>query len=200
MQRLDDNAAQRSGRDEDCTAADSQEKGAHDILALLARELPKCFKDSSNPTASGPDTAGSRKRRRATEDESIRGTNYNEEDETSPSPALPAPRALAAILDAYFTCIHPWIPMLHQSRLRRRLADPRERSKLDIVLHAMTLVTSRFVQHEHVTVAGPARLRTWVVSTAMDRMSVESLQAMIMLAFSDVRNLRSEALLLSDSL
>jgi hypothetical protein len=142
---------------------------------------------STASIAAAADTAPSRKRRRTAEDESIRGAGYDEEDGTS-SPTLPAPRALAAILDAYFACIHPWIPMLHQSRLRRRLADPQERPKLDIVLHAMTLVASRFVGDEHVTVASPARLRAWVVSTAMDCMSVESLQAMIMLAFSDVRN------------
>lgn len=76
--------------------------------------------------------------------------------------------------------------MIHQARLCRRLADARERPKLDALLQAMVLVASRYAGNGYV-VQDPARLRTWVVSNAMDCMSVESLQAMIMVAFYDVR-------------
>jgi hypothetical protein len=50
----------------------------------------------------------------------------------------------------------------------------------------MVLTASRFVTSQHVVVPRPAQLRRWVVSAALDRMSVESLQALIILAFNDV--------------
>ena len=199
VHRLDDDAQLGgkafSGRDGDVEedGARSQEKSAYGILALLARELPKFLKDDKTgtaaPAASDARFVPASSKRRRIDDGSISGaSNVNrDEQDGATSPSLPPPRELDAILDAYFACIHPWIPMLHQTRFRRRLADPQERPKLDVVLHAMVLVASRFVSdYQYVMAANPARLRTWVVSTAMDCMSVESLQAIIMLAFNDV--------------
>ncbi|KAL2127422.1 hypothetical protein VTI74DRAFT_10759 [Chaetomium olivicolor] len=177
VQRLDDGAHHvrkaPSGGDGD------RERNACGILALLARELPKFLEGSTS----------SPNKRRRTDGESVSGASNGAEeleDEAS-SPGLPPQSALNAILDAYFTCIHPWIPMIHQSRFRRRLADPLERPKLDVVLHAIVLTASRFVSdQQHIGVPTPDRRRSWVVSTAMDCMSVESLQAMIILAFNDI--------------
>lgn len=193
MHRLDDDAQEASRKVPSGVVGNgdgdgSQEKSAYGILALLARELPKFLKDDNTSTASACAQFGpaSSKRRRV-DGESASGASNGDGEDGASTPSLPPPRALGAILDAYFACIHPWIPMLHQSRFRRRLADPQERPKLDVVLYAVVLVASRFVNDQDAIISNPARLRTWVVSKAMDCMSVESLQAMIVLAFNDVR-------------
>jgi len=185
VQRLDREAQPASTSD---PSREGQETRAYSILALLAQELPKILEGDPRTSNSHSAPAAANKRRRIDESESVISANTGNaggEDGAS-SPALPPPHALDMILDAYFVCIHPWIPMIHQTRFRNRLADPRERPKLDVVLRAMVLAASRFVRDQHVAVPRPDRLRSWVVSTAMDCMSVESLQAMIILAFTDV--------------
>lgn len=57
------------------------------------------------------------------------------------------------MLQAYFANVHPWIPMLHEGRLRRRLADEEEYQKLGVVLRAMVLVAAKYIQDENVAKA-----------------------------------------------
>lgn len=173
----------QEGRRSTPTLVETRDNRAYDIISLLARELPKLVK-------SGPDGhfgTGPQKRRRV-DDEFLPNTVSNgvtEDSFTSPR-GLPSSECLDAVLGAYFACIHPWIPMVHQARLRRRLADPAELPKLNVLLQAMILAASRFVDDQDVVHALPGRSRAWVVSTAMDHMSVESLQAIIIVAFNDV--------------
>ncbi|KAK4118835.1 hypothetical protein N657DRAFT_583002 [Parathielavia appendiculata] len=186
--RLDalEHTVQRLGEGKDsCSRDDSHEGSAYRILALLAQELPNFIRDSST-TASAHSVPAAHKRRRIGGGEPITtASNACKEDAPRP-PSLPPAHALDLILEAYFECIHPWIPMIHQSRFRRRLDDPRERPKLGVVLYAISLTAARFVASQHVAIPQPAELRRWVVSAAMDRMSVESLQALIILAFNDI--------------
>ena len=99
------------------------------------------------------------------------------------APSLPGPDVLEPILTAYFAHIHPWIPMIHQGRFFQRLLGENEREELLIIIHSMVLAAAKFVP-------GAARYvrthtRNWVVCTAMDRLSLENLQALIILAFND---------------
>ena len=122
------------------------------------------------------------------------------------TPETPSGEALDALLKAYFSHIHPWIPMIHEGRLRSRISGnfattPTEQQKLRVLLVAITVVGSRFVkEHELATSCadtteeeGQSNMRDWVILQAMKRPSVESLQALILLAFHDVSdNLRAE--------
>jgi hypothetical protein len=107
--------------------------------------------------------------------------------------ALLNPSTIEDVLQTYFKHIHPWIPLIHENGLRRRLLDPKHRSKLDILLRSMILVSGRFIQrHEAVSDISMAGLtteqaRSLVVSTSMDRLSVENLQALVICVFNDVR-------------
>lgn len=187
VQRLDQEARPAST---EAPLGEGSETRAYSVLALLAQELPKLL-------AGDPGTANfhsaptiNNKRRRTDDGESrVSGaiTGSDREENGVGKPVLPPPHALHMILEAYFVCIHPWIPMIHETRFRNRLSDQRERPKLDVVLHAMVLAASRFARdQQHAIVPRPDQLRSWVISTAMDCMSVESLQAMIILSFTDV--------------
>jgi hypothetical protein len=93
---------------------------------------------------------------------------------------------LEAIVTAYFSHVHPWIPMIHQARFLQRFSIEQQRRKLSVVIQAMILAASKFVPGSrggHVEQA-----RRWVVCTAMETLSLESLQALTILAFDDIGN------------
>ncbi len=186
MQRLDQEPRPASTEG---PFGEGSETTAYSVLALLAQELPKLLAGDPG-TASFHSVPTTNKRRRTDDSESrvscaIIGSAR--EENGAEKPVLPPPQALHMILEAYFVCIHPWIPMIHEARFRHRLTDPRERPKLDVVLHAIVLAASRFARdQQHAVVPRPDRVRSWVISTAMNCMSVESLQAMIILSFTDV--------------
>lgn len=114
--------------------------------------------------------------------------------ESSASSAhLPTDDLINAILDAYFSVVHPFIPILHEMLFRSRLRDPTERPKLIIVLHAMMVCALRYVANERL--AGEwleihpdalQRSRDFVLLSGMDDLSVENAQALIMVAFVHV--------------
>lgn len=82
--------------------------------------------------------------------------------------------------------------MINQDRFRERLRDAREYTKLTIVIHAIWVAASRFLPSSEQ--ANPAlsprwtlnSVRRWVVANAMEHMSLEGMQALIMIAFDDV--------------
>lgn len=76
--------------------------------------------------------------------------------------------------------------MIHEGKFRRRLEDEMERPKLEIVLYAIIIAASKFVQNAIIPVDHTAVLRRRVICTAMDTLAPESLQALIILAFTDV--------------
>lgn len=108
------------------------------------------------------------------------------------SPALPDEESLQIVLQAYFSHIHPWIPIIHEGRFRRRLAESSELEAINVVLHSIILAASRYVNDEDVAISvygSPqhrALIRDWIVSNAMKDLSVESLQALIIVSFNDV--------------
>jgi hypothetical protein len=76
--------------------------------------------------------------------------------------------------------------MIHQERFRRRLLDPLQRAKLEIVLHSMIIAASKFVPDNISLAEDLSHVRKWVVWSAINHLSLESLQALIILAWTDV--------------
>ena len=79
--------------------------------------------------------------------------------------------------------------MIHQRRFRDRLGDP----GLDLLLHAMIFAASKFIEQGkgtneslYVSPWTSERTRGWIVSVAMGSLSVENLQALTIIAFTDV--------------
>ena len=160
-----------------------QDSTAYDILALLAKELPKLVNAQMNRSTSHscPNNEQPSKRRRVnSETDHVTTTSLEE------SPILPSLDLLDVIISAYFTHIHPCIPMIHQARFRRRLGDMNDSATLEVILHAMIVSSSKFVPHANISPDLIRCSRKWVVSTAMELVCLEGLQALIILAFTDV--------------
>lgn len=168
------------------------EKNAYNIMAFFAKELQKF--NSSNKKLADDER---RQHREAPEQQPTRAKRRRIND-GEPSvvagsiPALPDAETIQVVLRAYFSHVHQWIPMIHEARFRRRLEHSSEADALDVVLHAMILSASRYIDDEDVasslfgSVQQRDTVRDWVVSNAMRNLSVESHQALIIVAFNDV--------------
>ena len=76
--------------------------------------------------------------------------------------------------------------MIHQARFSQRMNDATQRKQLSVILQAMSVAASKFA-HDTVETIAP-RTRDWVIYTAMDSLSLENLQALIIIAFDDIGN------------
>jgi hypothetical protein len=129
-----------------------------------------------------PDNRTSRKRRRQ---------ELPDQREPSGQPTyLPSDNLVNAVLDAYFSAVHPFIPIIHEMLFRSRLRDPTERPKLIVVLHAMMVCALRYVANEKlakewITQHPDAlhRSREYVLLSNMNDITVENIQALIIIAF-----------------
>ncbi|KAL5332483.1 fungal-specific transcription factor domain-containing protein [Aspergillus crustosus] len=107
-------------------------------------------------------------------------------------PSLPDDAVLSHVLEAYFIYVHPWTPIIHESRFRRRLIDDHERNRLQLVLHSMILVARRYIEDSDAATSvqqvhdDAGDIRDWLVSQAMKQPSVENLQALVMIATDDI--------------
>ncbi|KAJ4983062.1 transcriptional regulatory protein [Stagonosporopsis vannaccii] len=186
LEQRDVDSPKRTRDDADASTASGSSVGdsaAQNILLLLARELPKLVKQEWKEPAATP----------ASNDYSYKRRRVNEALDTScieDSPPLPGADMLESVLSAYFTHIHPWIPMIHQGRFFDRLADETQRDQLVIILHSMVLAASKFVPDTAAFVR--AQTRSWIICSAMDSLSLENLQALIILAFNDFGNGNAE--------
>jgi hypothetical protein len=149
-------------------------------LSLLAKELPKIFQRAANGDSL---ERPAKKRKVAAEEEpTMLQTRQCRQPDLPPGIDL-----LEPIINAYFTQVHHWIPMVHQGRFRRRLKIPGERDHLELLIHAMALSTARYIHSEQAHSSCDASSgRDWIVSSAISRPSVESMQALIIVAFNDV--------------
>jgi hypothetical protein len=100
---------------------------------------------------------------------------------------LPAEPIVRDLVEWYFKNTHRWIPVLHQRRFREDLDSPEGRSKADIILLSITSVCLRFerpsAMSEPMSEAISTRCRHAVILRSMECFSVESLQALVILAF-----------------
>ncbi|PSN65475.1 hypothetical protein BS50DRAFT_556125 [Corynespora cassiicola Philippines] len=159
----------------------SRESAAQNVLALLAKELPKLLNGSAT-TPLQNDSASRGAKRRRLDDNEVEMRPLQLDD----APSLPDPELLETFISAYFFHIHPIIPMIHQARFRQRLADTTGRKDLDAILHSMIIAASKFIPDNGLSTPLLNRTRRWVVSTAMECLSLENLQALIIIAFTDI--------------
>ncbi|KAF5864612.1 hypothetical protein ETB97_007170 [Aspergillus alliaceus] len=103
---------------------------------------------------------------------------------------LPPDNLMNSILDAYFSVVHPFIPILHEPLFRSRLRDPAERPKLIPLLHAMMVCALRYVVNERLATEwlrshpdALQRSRDIVVLSGIDSLSVESAQSLVIIVF-----------------
>lgn len=103
---------------------------------------------------------------------------------------LPSDDVVDGLVAWYFENVHRWIPILHIRRFRAKLAIPEERSKVHIILLAITSLCLRFRRPsgvcEEASQAMSTRYRHAVILRSMECFSVESLQALVILAFDIV--------------
>ncbi|RSM14887.1 hypothetical protein CEP52_001101 [Fusarium oligoseptatum] len=108
------------------------------------------------------------------------------------SSQLPPPELLEEIVTAYFNLIQPWIPVLHETRFRSRFYNHEQLPPLAVLLHAIVVAAIRFVDCDSHQLSAQeveiwmARSRSIVILSAMDGLSVENLQALSIIAFSDM--------------
>lgn len=89
-------------------------------------------------------------------------------DAPAPADVLPPRSMIDAVITKYFETIHHWLPMVHERRLRERLADEQNSKNLSVLIHAMTAATLKHINHgeRHVNpddIAAQVRLSTNVV-------------------------------------
>jgi len=179
----------------------ANEPGIRDVLAMLVAELRGPSRPTKRPfwnevgsgAGAAPDSpisvsaSSSNKRVRRTETSLIKPEDIEDIDSSLPSMPI-----LEAVVDKYFTLIQPWIPMLHEGRFRKRMKNPSERVQLDITLHAMIIAVLRFIDcnDSELNIQDVdiicEKSRKIVILTGMDNLSVENLQALIIVCFNDV--------------
>lgn len=150
------------------------------------------FLNEETHVDSTPQIDVSRKRRR----QDYEGLNETLElsDYADTLSALPEPRLLDAVLDTYFAKIHPWVPLIHEGRFRARLENPQERLKYDVVLHALVAITLKHVSFENYGLGRADAVRqirlsrNVVMLSGMGNLSVENLQALVLITFDHVSN------------
>lgn len=78
--------------------------------------------------------------------------------------------------------------MLNQDRFRQRVSDPMQLPSLEIIVHAIHITVARYLDDGDTMDAewSADRIRRWVTMTAMENLSLESLQALIIIAFYEV--------------
>jgi hypothetical protein len=101
------------------------------------------------------------------------------------------------VVDAYFRCIHPWISIIHEPSFRNEVQEPVGAQRMGTIVKAMAVAALRFVKQsdlrlnhdsfkEKVTGA-----RREVLYAVMENMGVESVQALLILIFSDIADDRT---------
>lgn len=111
-------------------------------------------------------------------------------DGPATDPALPSEVTLYDLVDWYFDNVHRWIPILHLRRFRAKLACAAERGTIHIILLAIASLCLRFRRpvgmSEADSQAWSICYRHAVMLRSMECFSVESLQALVILAFDIV--------------
>lgn len=105
---------------------------------------------------------------------------------------LPSQPLLVKVAEFFCTSFHHWIPYLHKQRLCDAVIGTRAESRSDLVLHGLVAVTLRHMDRQIICmdedeVLRQTKISRFVVETlAMKSMSIESLQALILIVFDYV--------------
>lgn len=101
---------------------------------------------------------------------------------------LPSESILRGLVAWYFENVHRWIPVLHQRRFWEMFNNPEERPRMHIILLSMTSCCLQFERPSDMSLERSktiiTRCRHAVILKSMEHFSVESLQALVILAFN----------------
>jgi hypothetical protein len=97
------------------------------------------------------------------------------------------------LIELYFRDIHPWIPVIHESKFKEQMKNEHRSKVLTTILHAITSVTARLsedsrLSKSEVQMHYEQLNRERVIISSMESFSVENLQALIIIAFDIVIN------------
>jgi hypothetical protein len=143
-------------------------------------------------------TTTSRKRKRSHTDHAaldLEGDISDDEDSLS---SLPSPKVLDVLVDTFCSVLHPWIPFLHLSRFKDQVADLESRPELRIIHHAIVAATMKHVAEDAVGMSRADMDRQVrfskkvVLLNAMNSLTIENIQALIIIAFNNVCFLKNE--------
>ncbi|KAI8575008.1 hypothetical protein K450DRAFT_263777 [Umbelopsis ramanniana AG] len=111
-----------------------------------------------------------------------RKRSFSNESETDN--ILPPENLLKELCKLYFQQIHPWIPILHRSTFEEKCKSP---NRSNTVLQAITAATIKFTNLDQMEQDYYyKRCRQAVLLASMDRFSVETLQASIIIAYDTI--------------
>jgi hypothetical protein len=107
---------------------------------------------------------------------------------------LPSQPVLCKVVDFFCISKHHWIPYLHKKRLQTRIREVVHNAGLDLLLHALVATTLRhmdpdmlFLDQDHIE--QQIRLSYTIVETrCLQDVTIESLQALILIVFDHVSN------------
>lgn len=129
------------------------------------------------------------KRRRTDTDESEYTARVDRQE------LLPRRHVLNRIVKKYFAKIHPWLPCVHQPTFESRLKNlSHDEKNLVVLVHAMVCVTLKHMKLDEIEMEESERRsqirisRDMVMRMAIADLSVENLQAMIIIASDRVSN------------
>ncbi|RSL87348.1 hypothetical protein CEP51_002325 [Fusarium floridanum] len=148
------------------------------VLSTLARELQKLNQNMTPSREQRQETSRKRRRYETSEEEPRRG-EYDVIDEV-----------LDDLIDAYFSHVQPWIPMINMRDFRTRAHDNRDQVK--VILQAMAVAALRYLEPDGEPLSAEfvknetCKLRRTVLLDALDGLTVENLQALIIIAFTDI--------------
>ncbi|KAH6876390.1 hypothetical protein B0T10DRAFT_465294 [Thelonectria olida] len=168
------------------------------VLSTLAGELQRLNQNIASPSPIRPDqtqqvtTHGARKRKRREELPSranilrvpvasrVKWPNF-------PTTTRYSHEAVDITLDDYFSHVQPWIPMIREASFRTRVQN--QDKNVTVIVHAMMVATNRYGEEEddpdEVNDA-TEELRKHVLLAALDGLTLENLQALIIIAFTDI--------------
>ncbi|KAE9372531.1 hypothetical protein N431DRAFT_466776 [Stipitochalara longipes BDJ] len=132
----------------------------------------------------------SRKRKRS----GSRNRAHTPMDDIDTPSSLPSHEILNATIDVYFSSTHHWIPFLHPFRFRRDIEDPQKRPRLELILHAIVYASMHrleldIVNVQHTETERQVELsRNTVILNALDDLTIENVQALIIIAFTAIIN------------
>lgn len=130
-----------------------------------------------------------RKRRLA---ESVFATSLVELENIDIVEHLPSQQLLVNLVKYFCTSFHHWIPYLHKQRLCDTVTGARPEARSDLLLHALVAVTLRHMDRQSIEmgedeIVRQTNISRFIVETlALKTMSLESLQALVMIVFDYV--------------
>ena len=126
-------------------------------------------------------------------DQPYTGSSLLELEMIETSDHLPSQPLLEKLVDYFCVSFHHWIPYLHKQKLQNSVHSGSRNPQLDLVLHALVVATLRHVDGnfsflDEDQILHQTRISRYIVERfAMRTVSLESLQALIIIVFDYVR-------------